>query len=59
MRTGSEQAKVFLVGPGRPTGRLGPAGRCNSEVATADELIVIERLWLDGRYLKPKELLAD
>ena len=28
-------------------------------VATADELIVVQRLWLDGRYLKPKELLAD
>jgi methionyl-tRNA formyltransferase len=28
-------------------------------VATADELIVVQRLWLEGRYLKPKELLAD
>jgi hypothetical protein len=28
-------------------------------VATADELILIKRLWLDGRYFKPCELLAD
>ena len=28
-------------------------------VATGDELILVKRLWLDGRYFKPKELLAD
>jgi len=28
-------------------------------VAAADELILVQRLWLDGRYLKPSELLAD
>jgi methionyl-tRNA formyltransferase len=35
---------------------LNPSG---AVVATGDELILIQRLWLDGRYLKPKELLAD
>jgi methionyl-tRNA formyltransferase len=35
---------------------LNPSG---AVVATGDELILIRRLWLDGRYLKPKELLAD
>ena len=28
-------------------------------VAASDELILVQRLWRDGRYLKPKELLAD
>jgi methionyl-tRNA formyltransferase len=28
-------------------------------IATGDELIEIQRLFLDGRYLKPKEVLAD
>ncbi len=28
-------------------------------VATGDELVLVQRLWLEGRYFKPKELLAD
>jgi methionyl-tRNA formyltransferase len=28
-------------------------------VATGDELILLQRLWMDGRYLKPAELLGD
>jgi hypothetical protein len=27
-------------------------------VATGDELVLVQRVWSDGRYLKPMELLA-
>jgi methionyl-tRNA formyltransferase len=43
----------------QPPGTVVELNDSGAVIATADELIVIQRLWLDGRYLEPKELLAD
>ena len=38
-------------------GAVVEANESGAVVATGDELILVRRLWLDGRYLKPAELL--
>jgi methionyl-tRNA formyltransferase len=40
-------------------GAIVEANESGAVVATGDELIVVTRLWLEGRYLKPAELLGD
>jgi methionyl-tRNA formyltransferase len=54
-------AKAMATGMAatQPPGTVVEVDDSGAVVATADELIVVQRLWLDGRYLKPKELLAD
>jgi methionyl-tRNA formyltransferase len=42
-----------------PPGSLVEANESGAVVATGDELILVQRVWLDGRYLKPAELLDD
>jgi methionyl-tRNA formyltransferase len=43
---------------GQP-GAVVEANESGAVVATADELILVQRIWLDGRYLKPAEVLGD
>jgi methionyl-tRNA formyltransferase len=54
-------AKAVATGmtAAQPPGTVVELDTSGAVVATGDELILIQRLWLDGRYLKPKELLAD
>jgi methionyl-tRNA formyltransferase len=40
-------------------GAVVEANESGAVVATEDELILVQRLWLDGRYLKPAEVLGD
>jgi UDP-4-amino-4-deoxy-L-arabinose formyltransferase/UDP-glucuronic acid dehydrogenase (UDP-4-keto-hexauronic acid decarboxylating) len=47
------------VAAAQPPGTVVELDDAGAVVATADELILVQRLWLDGHYLKPKELLAD
>lgn len=42
-----------------PPGTVVEVNESGAVVATGDELILVRRLWLDGRYLKPAELLGD
>jgi methionyl-tRNA formyltransferase len=42
-----------------PPGTVVEANESGVVVATGDELILLRRLWLDGRYVKPAELLGD
>ena len=43
----------------QPPGTIVELNDSGAVIATDDELITVQRLWLDGRYLKPRELLAD
>jgi methionyl-tRNA formyltransferase len=40
-------------------GEVVEANESGAVVATGDELVLVQRLWLDARYLKPGELLGD
>ena len=40
-------------------GTIAESNESGAVVATGDELILIQRLWLNGRYLKPSEFLGD
>jgi methionyl-tRNA formyltransferase len=42
-----------------PPGAVVEANESGAVVATRDELILVQRIWLDGRYLKPTEVLGD
>ena len=42
-----------------PPGTVADVTDAGATVATGDELILVKRLWLDGGYFKPSELLAD
>jgi methionyl-tRNA formyltransferase len=56
---GLAKAAATGMAAAQPPGTIVEVDDSGAVVATADELIVVQRLWLDGRYLKPKELLAD
>jgi methionyl-tRNA formyltransferase len=56
---GIAKAVATGVTAAQPPGTVVELNTSGAVVATGDELILIQRLWLDGRYLKPKELLAD
>jgi UDP-4-amino-4-deoxy-L-arabinose formyltransferase/UDP-glucuronic acid dehydrogenase (UDP-4-keto-hexauronic acid decarboxylating) len=56
---GVAKAVATGVAAAQPPGTVVELNDSGAVVATSDELIVIQRLWLDGRYFKPKELLAD
>ena len=56
---GVAKAEATGVAAAQTPGTVVELNDSGAVLATADELIVIQRLWLDGRYLKPKELLAD
>jgi methionyl-tRNA formyltransferase len=56
---GIAKAVATGVTAAQPPGTVVELNASGAVVATGDELILIQRLWLDGRYLKPKELLAD
>jgi methionyl-tRNA formyltransferase len=56
---GVAKAVATGVAAAQPPGTVVELNDSGAVLATADELIVIQRLWLDGRYLKPMELLAD
>jgi hypothetical protein len=47
------------VAAAEPPGTVSERSDSEAVVATADELILIKQLWLDGRCFKPRELLAD
>jgi methionyl-tRNA formyltransferase len=47
------------VAAAEPPGTVSELSDSEAVVATADELILIKQVWLDGRYFKPRELLAD
>jgi UDP-4-amino-4-deoxy-L-arabinose formyltransferase/UDP-glucuronic acid dehydrogenase (UDP-4-keto-hexauronic acid decarboxylating) len=44
---------------GHRPGALVEVNESGAVVATGDGLILVQRLWVDGRYLKPSELLGD
>jgi methionyl-tRNA formyltransferase len=54
----AKAAETGVVAAHRP-GAVVEANESGAVVATGDELILVQRLWLDGRYLKPAELLGD
>jgi len=56
---GLAKASVTGVAAADPPGTVVEANESGAVVATGDELILLQRLWLDGRYLKPAELLGD
>jgi UDP-4-amino-4-deoxy-L-arabinose formyltransferase/UDP-glucuronic acid dehydrogenase (UDP-4-keto-hexauronic acid decarboxylating) len=56
---GVAKAAATGVAAAQRPGTLVELNDSGAVVATSDELIVVQRLWLDGRYLNPKELLAD
>jgi methionyl-tRNA formyltransferase len=56
---GVAKAGATGVAARQPPGTVVELNDSGVVLATADELIVVQRLWLDGRYLKPQELLAD
>lgn len=56
---GVAKAAATGVAATQPPGTVVQLDDSGSIVATADQLILVQRLWLDGRYFKPKELLAD
>jgi methionyl-tRNA formyltransferase len=47
------------VAAAEPPGTVAESSESGAVVATGDDLILIQRLWLDGRYFKPSELLGD
>jgi methionyl-tRNA formyltransferase len=59
MEVGIAKAEGTGIGAAHPPGTVAEVSDAGASVATADEVILIKRLWLDGRYFKPKELLAD
>jgi UDP-4-amino-4-deoxy-L-arabinose formyltransferase/UDP-glucuronic acid dehydrogenase (UDP-4-keto-hexauronic acid decarboxylating) len=59
VNVGVAKAGATGVAATQPPGTVVELDDSGAVLATADELIVVQRLWLDGRYLKPKELLAD
>jgi methionyl-tRNA formyltransferase len=59
MNVGVAKAAATGVAAAQPPGTIVELNDSGAVVAAADELIAVRRLWLDGRYLKPKELLAD
>jgi methionyl-tRNA formyltransferase len=56
---GIAKAVALGVAAAEPPGTVSELSDSEAVVATADELILIKQLWLDGRYFKPRELLAD
>jgi methionyl-tRNA formyltransferase len=56
---GIAKAIATGVATAQPPGTVVELNTSGAVVATGDELILIQRLWLDGRYLKPKDLLGD
>ena len=42
-----------------PPGTIAESNESGTVMATGDQLILIQRLWLNGRYLKPSEFLGD
>ena len=60
---GSRRVGIAKAAPiGTPTndapGTVGDVDDNGAVVATGDELVLVQRVWCDGRYLKPMELLA-
>jgi methionyl-tRNA formyltransferase len=56
---GIAKAVATGVTAAQPPGTVVELNTSGAVVATGDELILIQRLSLDGRYLRPEELLAD
>jgi len=56
---GIAKAVALGVAATQPPGGVVELETSGVVVATGDELILIQRLWSDGRYFKPTELLAD
>lgn len=59
MKVGIAKAAGTGIRAAQPPGTVTEVSDAGVTVATGDELILLKRLWLDGRYFKPKELLAD
>jgi methionyl-tRNA formyltransferase len=56
---GIAKAVATGVTAAQPPGTVVELNTSGAVVATGDALILVQRLWLDGGYHKPKELLAD
>jgi methionyl-tRNA formyltransferase len=59
VRVGIAKAAATGVASTQPPGTVVELSEAGALVAAADELVLVERLSLDGRYLKPSEVLAD
>jgi UDP-4-amino-4-deoxy-L-arabinose formyltransferase/UDP-glucuronic acid dehydrogenase (UDP-4-keto-hexauronic acid decarboxylating) len=55
---GVVRASRTTVLAGEAPGRVQEVTDAGAAVATADELVLVERLWLDGRYIKPIDFFA-
>jgi methionyl-tRNA formyltransferase len=54
----AKATETGIAAEDRP-GAVVEANESGAVVATGDQLILVQRLWSDGRYLKPAELLDD
>jgi UDP-4-amino-4-deoxy-L-arabinose formyltransferase/UDP-glucuronic acid dehydrogenase (UDP-4-keto-hexauronic acid decarboxylating) len=59
LTVGIAKAEGTGVPAARPPGTLMDVDDSGAVVAAGDELILVQRLWMDGRYFRPRELLAD
>jgi methionyl-tRNA formyltransferase len=54
----AKATEMGIVATDKP-GAVVEVNESGAVVATGDELILVRRLWLDGRYLRPAELSGD
>jgi methionyl-tRNA formyltransferase len=57
-RVGIAKAAPTGTATNEAPGTVGDIDDEGAVVATGDELVLVQRVWFDGRYLKPAELLA-
>ncbi len=58
-RVGVAKVKLTELPADAPPGTVCDVTKAGAVVATADELIVVERVSIDGRYAKPEAVLRD
>lgn len=56
---GIAKAAATGVQAAEPPGTMGEIDDSGVVVATGDELILVQRLWAEGSYFKPRDLLSD
>jgi methionyl-tRNA formyltransferase len=59
LNVGIAKAAATGIPATRPPGTVMEVTNSGAVVAAADELILVQRLWKDGRYFRARELLAD
>jgi methionyl-tRNA formyltransferase len=59
LNVGIAKAARTGVGAAQPAGTVAEVSDAGATVATGDELVLVQRLWMEGNYFKPTQLLAD